>query len=160
VALVLPEMLTPADRAGVSRDALLRGLGLALIAAVGWAGSASFLRLGLQDFDVVAASCLRLVVTFGALMLLGGGMRGARAWRQAGLRATSLVMLAGIVGSGLSAMMFLAAIQLAGTTQAATLSATAPLWAAPLSAIFLGEQMSGLLVLGIVMSVAGVWLLL
>ena len=57
-------------------------------------------------------------------------------------------------------LLFVTAISLAGAGKTASLSATSPLFAAPLAALFLKEPLTRRLILGTLVSAAGVWLLL
>ena len=62
--------------------------------------------------------------------------------------------------SVVSTVLFVAAISLAGAGKTASITATSPLFAAPLAALFLKEPLSRRLALGTIVSAAGVWLLL
>jgi drug/metabolite transporter (DMT)-like permease len=55
-------------------------------------------------------------------------------------------------------MLFVLAVQRAGAAKTAVLSSTAPLFALPLAALLLGERLTGRVILGTLLSIAGVWL--
>jgi len=161
IMIAMPGRSIHASRTPLGDPPSARGFMLAVGAAMGWALSTTFLRIGVSHFDVIAASCIRLPFSALVLALLAWhrGGKGLR-MRHINQQALAIVALAGIIGTGLGSILFLNAIQLAGAAQAATLSATAPLWAAPMSAVLLKERVQRRVILGIVVSVSGIWLLL
>ncbi len=159
VVIATPRRGIPVVASALSAGAAKQGLLLALLASVCWATSTSVVRIALAGMDVIAASCIRLVAS-GLILALVAAYRGQLgSVRKATLRSIGIVALAGVIGTGLGSVLFLTAVQMAGASQAATLSATAPFWSAPLSVIFLHERVDRRVMLGIATSVAGVWLL-
>ena len=75
-----------------------------------------------------------------------------------GKKALLVIALAAIIGSGVGTITYLTAVQQAGAALASTLATTAPLFATPLSAIFLRERLTRRNVTGMLLCVAGVWL--
>jgi drug/metabolite transporter (DMT)-like permease len=149
---------TASDHAVVDRRTNLVGIALALTAAVMWAISSTTVKVGLNDIDVVAANAIRLPIA--ALVLLGMARRGApqpALWRLP--RATIVVIvLTGVLGSGLSGFLWMYGVQSIGVARAAVLSATSPIFAAPLSALVLRERLSWRILVGTFLSVVGVML--
>jgi drug/metabolite transporter (DMT)-like permease len=143
----------------VQRRTQRLGIAMALGAAVCWALSTIWLRPGLDQVDVLTASFLK--TAFGAALLW------PIAWRSAlwlprsgtGRPAWRMVVLAGAC-SGVSTYLFTFAVQQVGAARAATLSATSPLFAVPLSALLLGEHVSALMLAGTLLTLVGVALVL
>jgi DME family drug/metabolite transporter len=132
------------------------GVALALGAAVLWAASSTVVKFGLENIDVVTANAIRLPVAAAVLLLM---MRRAAPqpplWRLRG-RTLAVVVLTGILGSGLSGFLWMYGVQEIGAARAAILSSTSPIFAAPLSALFLKERLARRVLAGTLLSVAGV----
>jgi drug/metabolite transporter, DME family len=139
----------PADRGGY----LLAGA-----TAVCWGLTAVLVRPSLRDMDVLTASAVRLPFA-SLLMLLVVRGRAVSAVREFTPRLWVLILGAGVLSVG-ATLLFVTAISLAGAGKTASVSATSPLFAAPLAAIFLKEPLTLRLVLGTLVSAVGVWLLL
>jgi drug/metabolite transporter (DMT)-like permease len=131
---------------------------LAGVTAVCWGLTAVLVRPSLADMDVLTASAVRLPFA-SLLMLLVVRGRAVGAIRQLTPRLWLLIGGAGLLSVG-ATLLFVAAISLAGAGKTASVSATSPLFAAPLAAIFLKEPLTRRLVLGTIVSAVGVWLLL
>jgi drug/metabolite transporter (DMT)-like permease len=58
--------------------------------------------------------------------------------------------------TAVSSVMFVASVKYAGVTMASVLSSTAPLFAIPLGVVFLGERLPPAVVLGAIVTVAGI----
>lgn len=135
-----------------------KGIILAFLAAICWATAVSVLKLILKDVDVIAAASVR--VPAAALLLTGlAWRRGNLRLRSYGWRSLAIVALAGILGIFLGTIFFQYAIQLAGAARAAILAATSPLFALPLSAFLLKERPTARMILGTLLSVAGIALI-
>jgi drug/metabolite transporter (DMT)-like permease len=115
-------------------------------------------RPSLADMDVLTASAVRLPFA-SLLMLLVVRGRAVGAIRQLTTRLWLLIGGAGVLSVG-ATLLFVAAISLAGAGKTASVSATSPLFAAPLAAIFLKEPLTRRLIVGTVVSAIGVALLL
>ncbi|HEX3247614.1 MAG TPA: DMT family transporter [Chloroflexota bacterium] len=138
-----------ADRAGY----LLAGA-----TAICWGLTAVLVRPSLEDMDVLTASAVRLPFA-SLLMLLVIRGRAIGAIRELTPRLWLLILGAGVLSVG-ATLLFVTAISLAGAGKTASVSATSPLFAAPLAALFLKEPLTLRLTLGTVVSAVGVWLLL
>ena len=56
--------------------------------------------------------------------------------------------------------LWLFGLRYAGAAKAATLSSTAPVFAAPLAVLFLGERLTPQVGVGILLTIAGIWLVI
>jgi drug/metabolite transporter (DMT)-like permease len=147
-------------RLAVDRRTNLVGVGLALAAAVLWAASSTIVKVGLTSIDAVAANAIRLPVA--AVVLLVMVSRGAPQpplWRLRG-RTLAVVVATGLLGSGLSGFLWMYGVQEIGAARAAILSSTSPIFAAPLSVLFLKERLTPRILAGTLLSVAGIALIL
>jgi DME family drug/metabolite transporter len=143
----------------VDRRTNLIGVGMALAAAVMWATSSTTVKFGLEGIDVVTANAIRLPVATAVLFLmLGRGAPQPAIWRLRG-RTLAIILATGILGSGLSGYLWMYGVQEIGAARAAILSSTSPIFAAPLSVIFLKERLGPRVLLGTLLSVAGIALI-
>ncbi len=134
------------------------GTALVLTAALLWAFASVWLRAAADGVQPAVAQAIRLPV---AAVVTAGLARGAghALWSpRYGWRGLMALLLTGVVGTGAGSMLFVLAVQRAGAAKTAVLSSTAPLFALPLAALLLGERLTGRVVLGTVLSIAGVWL--
>jgi DME family drug/metabolite transporter len=142
----------------VERHVDRRGVTLALAAALCWACATVLTRLGLEEVDAVVANSVRLSVVVVGLfaVLLGRGEVGRI--REHGLRALGIVLLAGMIGTGLGTYAFLTALELGGAAKTSILTSTTPLFGVPLS-LALGEKLTLRVLGGTTLAVVGVWLM-
>ncbi len=131
------------------------GLACAVAAAVCWAGATLTVRPALALVDPATANAVRMPVA--ALLLLGTAWRSGGLAQSRGLtgRAVALLLATGL-SSGISATFFLIAVSTAGAARAAVLSSTAPIFAVPLSIVYLGDRATWRMGLGVTLSVLGV----
>lgn len=132
-------------------------IALALLAAVGWAASVLILKVVLADAGPIAINLVRMC--FAALLSVGLALSSPRlagGWPR-GRWATCSV--AAGVGTVLSSLAFVAALELVGAARASILNAAAPLFAAPIARFALAEPVSRRTLAGIVGTVAGVMLI-
>ena len=129
---------------------------MVLVAPLFWAGSTAMLKIGLAEADVTVAATIRLAIA--SLILLGSGAMTRSGLQLREYRGSILlgIMAAGAV-SGLSSMLFLNGVHIAGASKAAVLSSTSPIFGVPLSAIG-GEKITWQIALGTVISIAGIWI--
>ena len=136
------------------------GVLLSIFAAATWAISTIGLKIGAQGIDVVVANGIRLPAA-ALIMILsslrrGGGLR----LRDYDAKTASLVGLSGVTGTALGSFLYLVAVMYAGAGRTAALQATSPFFAAPLALIFLKERIPSTAIIGMVLSVIGVWLIM
>jgi DME family drug/metabolite transporter len=139
----------------------VRGVALALGAAVCWGCSTVLLRQGLEGVEVVVANSVRLsilavslwamVVLRKELPLIGQYTRGK------GLHTLGVVALTGIIGMSLGTFAYLVAVQRAGAARTSVLTSAMPLFGVPFS-LLLGEKLTARTVVGTLLTIGGVWL--
>ena len=137
----------------------LIGVGMALGAAMLWAVSSIIVKVGLNEMDVITASAIRLPAAAAVLwvMILLRGPRPAMPWTLRG-GPLMVVLVTGLLGSGLSSYLWLLGVQEIGAARSAILSSTSPIFAVPLSFFLLGERPSWRVLLGTLLSVTGIML--
>lgn len=133
------------------------GVLLAICAALSWSTATVILQVGLIGADPIDANLIRIVI--GSLFLLPLFFLA----RQRGMpmptkRATKYVVIAGFFGMGLGSILYVNAVFFTGAAVTSVIAATAPLFALPFSIIFLKEKITPLILLGTILTVAGVWL--
>jgi drug/metabolite transporter (DMT)-like permease len=134
------------------------GILLALGGALGQAGGLVLSKLGMGDYDPVAATQIRIfsgVVGFSLLFTTLGWWPRFRAGLRdrEGVKATSL---GAIFGPFLGVTLSLVAVQHTHAAVAASIMATAPILVIPLVVVFRGEQVTATGVMGTLVAVAGV----
>ncbi|MBI3979764.1 MAG: DMT family transporter [Chloroflexi bacterium] len=141
--------------------AFRHGLLLSGLAAVCWASSSALLKVALSvgEIDVLAANSVRLGFAGIVVLAIIRQSKRPHPWQMLGWRFVVVPPLMGLAGVT-SPVLFILAVQLAGVGKTTVLSATAPLFALPLSLLFLGERLTRRIVAGTVLSVAGIWLVL
>lgn len=134
------------------------GLAVAMLAALAWAVSVIMLRSPLREMGPLTAQAVRLPVA-GALLSLTPWARGGVTRLRAGGRALMVQMGAVGLFTTASSILYVAGIKYAGVAVATVLSSTAPMFAIPLGALFLGERLTPQAVAGVVVTVAGIGIL-
>jgi drug/metabolite transporter, DME family len=143
----------------LDRRTNLIGVGLALAAALLWAAATSILKVGLTGVDVVTAGAVRLPFAALALwLMLRREPPQPWPWQLRG-RTLAAVLTTGLVGSVLGSYLALLGVQEIGAARSAILSSTSPIFAAPLSLLFLGEKMTGRVLAGTLLSIVGIVLI-
>ena len=139
------------------------GLLLATITAVVWGLEVILTAKAAEGMTTLAVNAVRVPIA--ALLSLSVALRrpGAldAAERVLGDRRTMwLLILGGLLGWVVVGTLYVESIKLAGATFTAIIGATAPLYAAPLSALLLREPPSAMTLAGTLLAVAGVILVL
>ncbi len=146
-------------RAGRKRTkAELRGIFIALFAGLCWGIAVTLLKLGLRSVDPITANAVRLPFAAIALALLTSWQGGAEYGRLS-LRTLAMIEIAGILDQVIGSVLYFLSIKLAGATEATILACTSPLFALPLSIIFLREKLTWRKGLGALICVLGMYLL-
>jgi DME family drug/metabolite transporter len=129
-------------------DAVLLGL---LAGALAGASNVS-LHVGLRRLDdVEAAALMMILIAFVMVALTAAAVqREPVAWE-----AIWPFLLLGVIGPGLSTILFVTAVSRAGASRSAVLANTFPLFATVLAITLLGESVRVALVVGTVLVVAG-----
>jgi drug/metabolite transporter (DMT)-like permease len=132
------------------------GVTFALLAAVGWAISMILIAPGIAGLDEIMVASFRTP----ALSLLLWGLVAVRGTapklRTLSRRDWVILMAGGLIGWGLGSVLFLLSVSLLGAARAAILTSTSPLFALPLSALFLKEKAPRSVLVGTLLTVAGI----
>jgi drug/metabolite transporter (DMT)-like permease len=123
-----------------------------LMLATLWGASFLFIRISAPEFGPVAMAALRC---FGAalfllpiMLLRGQGAALRRHWRA--------LALVGMVNSALPFVLYGVAMLAINAGLSAIFNAATPLWAAAIGAVWLGERLGAMRVLGLFIGLAGV----
>jgi drug/metabolite transporter (DMT)-like permease len=159
--LAFPQGIRRVRQAEAERELDLRGVALALGAAVCWGISTVLLRQGLEGVELSVANTVRLSILALVLWamaaqrkqvrLIGGYTRGR------GLQTLGVVLLAGLIGMSLGTFTFLSAVQRAGAARTSVLTSAMPLFGVPFS-LMLGEKLTVRILMGTLLTIGGVWL--
>lgn len=150
-----------ADAQANVRVDLARGVVLAVLAAFFWSLATVWLRGQQGNLDAVAAASLRIPAASIAVMAtIGLTTRSAPSVR--GLSAKSLVVLtaAGVLGTAIGSILFIYAVEDIGAARTAFLTTSAPIFALPMGVLFLSERITPRVLLGTLLTIAGIWLVL
>lgn len=156
VWLITTDRVIPPAGGGSGSRAMVVGVVLALVAAVGWAASTVLVRPALEEIDPLVASTIRL--PFATVVLTLAALRLRRIdSRRLDLKpdTTAWLIVAGLLTVA-SATLFLWSVELAGAARTAALSSVSPIFSATIAVLLLGEQMTPRLALGMGISLAGV----
>jgi drug/metabolite transporter (DMT)-like permease len=126
-------------------------LDLLLLGAL-WGASFLFMRLGAADFGAVPLVFVRVAVASAVLLPLLARRRELPALRQH-WRAIALV---GLVNTAVPFVLFMVAALVLGVGLMSVFNATAPIWAALITWLWLGEALGRARALGLAIGVLGV----
>ena len=143
------------ERIGLDRI----GIFLALLTAVFYATGTTILQVGVADVDAVVATFIRIVVGSVAFvpMFIVASSRGMPLPTR---RATKIIAVTGFFGMALGSLLFVIGVKYAGATIASVLASLAPLYALPISIIYLKESMTSKAVVGAAATIVGVILVI
>ena len=132
------------------------GVSLALTAAVTWGLGGVVLALGVEGISSIVASSVRLpVVALMALLIAGARRRMGGLWRI-DRQTALLLLLVGTVGYAGVSTLWVTSVQHAGPALTATIGATAPMFALPLSIVLLHERPTRATLVGTALTVIGI----
>jgi drug/metabolite transporter (DMT)-like permease len=138
-----------------SEDELRIGLILAFIVFVCWAMSDVIFQYGLVGVAPAEANFYRMLAA--SLILVPVFLFSLRGERTLPSRRTTIfALVTGIVGLGLSLIVYSFAIKLVGATVTSLIVASAPMFTAPLSAIYLDEDVNRRVAIGTILTILGV----
>ncbi len=126
---------------------------VSLASAVAFGGSGVAAKRGLAHVDPLAGTLVAVGTCFLAYLLLAPFWMRAEDWFTAGFWVFALM---GIIQPSLSMYLANEAYSRAGATITSTFAATAPLFAAALAIIFLGERLTLAIAAGTLLTVAGI----
>lgn len=135
-----------------------RGLILVLLTIVSWSIATLIIKVSLGDMDIMLANLIRMSGT--AFLLLPVTLHYWRGLpsRESKPAILALSTLTGLLGFGVGGFLLLVGIRYAGVARTTILSSTSPLFLVPLAVLFLKEKATVKIVLGIVLSISGIWL--
>jgi drug/metabolite transporter (DMT)-like permease len=140
---------------------LVRGVVLAVAAALAWATATVWLRGQQGDLDAIGAASLRIpaasVAVIATIMVTSGAERPLRALTP---RSIAIVALAGVIGTGIGSVLFIYAVEDIGAARTAFITTSAPVFALPMGVVFLSETITTRMLLGTALTIAGIWLVL
>jgi drug/metabolite transporter (DMT)-like permease len=138
-----------------SEDELRIGLILAFLVFVCWALSDVIFQFGLVGVAPAEANFYRTLAA--SLILVPIFLFSLRGKRSLPSRRTSLFALGtGVVGLGFSLVAYSFAVKFVGATVTSLIVASAPVFTAPLSAIYLDEDVNQRVALGTILTIIGV----
>jgi drug/metabolite transporter (DMT)-like permease len=141
-----------------SRDRKI-GLLLAFLTLFSWALSDTVFQFGLTNVGAAEANYFRTL--FASILLVPFFLISLKNGRKLpGKRVALFAALTGIFGMALSLIAYSYAVKFIGATVTAVIVASAPVLTAPLSAIYLNEEMNRRVVVGTFMTILGVILVI
>ena len=126
---------------------------VSLASAVAFGGSGVAAKRGLAHVDPLAGTVIAVGTCFLAYLLLAPFWMRTEDWFTAGFWVFALM---GIIQPSLSMYLANEAYSRAGATITSTFAATAPLFAAVLAIIFLGERLTVAIAIGTLLTVLGI----
>jgi drug/metabolite transporter (DMT)-like permease len=137
-----------------------KGLIFILVAIIAWTGATILLKIGVIGVDPFIAASLRISASAIVLLvvILSRPGKGTVALWQIGWKYLGLIATAGLLTYGVAAVGYVTAIQLIGAGKTVLLTAIAPLFALPFSILILKEKPTRFTLLGVIVSVVGIWL--
>ncbi len=150
----------PEREAAAPSQGLARGLALVVLTALFWAVATVWLGAAAEGHDALAVSIIRLPAT-AALLVFVASVVPRSSFRERTISRWDhrALFAAGLAGTGLGSLLFIYAVQEAGTGRAAVATAVSPLFAVPLGALFLGERMTRWALAGVVVATGGIVLI-
>ncbi len=157
-ALTRPEQTN--GSAGVRTTSKVK-LGLLLAAAQGMVATVVTLsiRVLLDEMSVIPLNALRMPVGAFAMLAISFMTPGSFKIMRHGPKNLAVLAFIGFIGMGTGSLLFVYAVQEAGVAKTAILSTTSPLFALPLTALFLKEKVTRRILLGTVVTVLGIALI-
>jgi drug/metabolite transporter (DMT)-like permease len=143
---------------------LTYGILLALAAAVCWGLGTVITKPAIAHLTPVQANSIRMPLVALCLYLSyrwsGQQRQQGQRLKQLGGRTLLIMGAVGILGMGLGSLSFLVALELIGPAKTTLLAGLSPVMALIMAVIFLKEQVNIRIVLGVILSTTGVWLVL
>lgn len=133
------------------------GLILAILTALAWGLSDAVFQFGLISVGAAEGNYFRmLVVSIILIPVFFMSLRGGR--KLPSRRITGIALLTGLFGVGFSLIAYSYAVKYIGATVTSVVVAAAPVITAPLSVIYLGENVNTKVIIGTLLTIIGVCL--
>ncbi len=141
---------------------LIRGVVFAVAAAAAWAAATIWLRGQQGDLDALGAASLRIPAASAAVWVTIAMTRGRSEQPQRTItsRGVAILVVAGVLGTGLGSILFIYAVAEIGAAKTAFLTTSAPVFALPMGVVLLSEKINARTLLGTAVTIAGIWLVL
>ncbi len=141
-------------------ERLRYGAFLALSASILWGLSSTLLKPATAHLDPLHANAVRMPII--ALMVYGFRILPSSNEKLKGISLKSLLIvgLTGGLGMGLGAYLFVYAIAEAGVGKVVTLTSSSPLFGMAMAVVFLKEQVTWQMVVGMGLCLVGVWVVI
>jgi DME family drug/metabolite transporter len=136
------------------------GMLFALVSAICSAFSIIASRAGLYYVEPLWGAFLSLPIPVMTMYVLFSLDKGPVAAFKLDRRSSAVIGLGGIFGMGLGSYMFFVSLTNIGTAQATSLGSITPLFSSILAVKFLGEKVTSRLLSGILIIIAGMWLVI
>jgi drug/metabolite transporter (DMT)-like permease len=152
-----------AEASNPVRVDIMRGVMFALAAALAWSFATVILRGQQGNLDAVGAANLRIPAASLAVWFTIAATRNRFGDPPAVAitpRGILMVALAGLIGTGLGSVLFIYAVEDIGAARTAFVTTSAPLFALPMGFLFLSERLTPRILLGTIVTIAGLWLVL
>ena len=154
VILISKEQGQDEDRS-VKRNLDKFGIGLALLVAILYAMGTILLQIGVEDISPIDGNFVR--VAFGSIafipLFLVAKHRGMPTPSR---RTTKIIAVAGLFGMGLGSLLYVSTVKFVGAAVTSVIGSLSPLFALPISMIFLKERITRVVMVGVVVTIAGV----
>jgi drug/metabolite transporter (DMT)-like permease len=137
----------------------LVGVAFALTAAVTYAVGIMLLQIGMANTDPIHGNFFRVFFVSLAFIPVYLTMRH-QGMPTPPRRTLKIVAVVGLIGMGLGSLLFSTAVKFAGATITSVIGSMSPLFALPISIIFLKERVSRIAALGVLVTVTGVILVI
>lgn len=131
------------------------GLVLALFTALCWSVGSVLLQIGVAEVDPIDANFVRMIFGAGIIapLFLGSVRRGMPKPTR---KATKIILVAAFFGMAWGSLLYTYAVKMIGASVASVLGSISPLFALPISIVFLKEKVTFRSILGILLTVSGV----
>jgi drug/metabolite transporter (DMT)-like permease len=133
----------------------LMGIGMALFTMVCYAVGTVLLEMGVTGVDPIDANFVRIFigsVEFVPIYILASHMGMPRPTR----RATKMVIAAGFFGMAVGSVLYVTMVKYIGAAMGSVIGSTSPIFAVPVSMIFLKERPTRAALAGILIAMFGV----
>ena len=133
----------------------LWGIAGALMTAILYAVGTTMLQVGIEGVDPISGSFVRVLfgsIAFVPIFAVARFQGKARPTKQVTIR----VIIAGFFGMAVGSLLYVTAVASVGAAIMSVISATAPLFAIPVSILFLKEKLTLVAVVGILATLAGI----
>ncbi len=135
------------------------GIGLALLVAVLYALGTILLQVGVEDISPIHGNFVR--VAFGSVAFIPVFLVAKRhGMPTPPQRAVKIIAVAGLFGMGLGSLLYVSTVKFVGAAVTSVIGSLAPLFALPISIIFLKERITRVAVIGVAVTIAGVILVI